>query len=70
MSGKSQDIYEFNLLTSTLTEDLINAVNIPLINFRGDMKRLLLSVEPTLIAFPLQPKQLLKIYRPKTLVRS
>ena len=39
MSGKSQDIYEFNLLTSTLTNDLINAVNIPLINFRGDREK-------------------------------
>ena len=36
VSGKSQDIYEFNLLTSTLNEDLINAVNVPLRNFRGD----------------------------------
>ena len=39
MSGKSQAIYEFNLLTSTLTSDLINAANIPLINFRGDMEK-------------------------------
>ena len=53
VSGKSQDIYEFNLLTSTLTNDLINAVNIPLINFRGDIEKALLSVVPTLMVFPL-----------------
>ena len=39
VSGKSQAIYEFNLLTSTLTNDLINAANIPLINFRGDIEK-------------------------------
>ena len=39
VSGKSKEIYEFNLLTSTLNEDLINAVNIPLTNFRGDMEK-------------------------------
>ena len=39
VSGKSQYIYEFNLLTSTLNEDLINAVNVPLINFRGDSEK-------------------------------
>ena len=44
VSGKSQDIYEFNLLTSTLTNDLINAVNIPLINFRGDIELSLIHI--------------------------
>ena len=39
VSGKSKEIYEFNLLTSTLNEDLINAVNIPLTNFRGDIEK-------------------------------
>ena len=39
VSVKSKKIYEFNLLTSTLNEDLINAVNIPLTNFRGDMEK-------------------------------
>ena len=39
VSAKSQDIYEFNLLTSTLNEDLINAVNVPLTNFRGDREK-------------------------------
>lgn len=39
VSGKSQYIYEFNLLTSTLNEDLINVVNVPLINFRGDSEK-------------------------------
>ncbi|MDB2629207.1 MAG: prepilin-type N-terminal cleavage/methylation domain-containing protein [Proteobacteria bacterium] len=38
VSAKSQEIYEFNLLTNTLNEDLINAVNIPLTNFRGDIE--------------------------------
>jgi type II secretion system protein J len=39
VSVKSKEIYEFNLLTNTLNEDLINAVNIPLTNFRGDMEK-------------------------------
>jgi type II secretion system protein J len=39
VSVKSKKIYEFNLLTSTLNEDLINAVNIPLTNFRGDIEK-------------------------------
>jgi len=39
VSVKSKEIYEFNLLTSTLNEDFINAVNIPLTNFRGDMEK-------------------------------
>ncbi|MBC8221569.1 MAG: prepilin-type N-terminal cleavage/methylation domain-containing protein [SAR86 cluster bacterium] len=39
VSVKSKEIYEFNLLTNTLNEDLINAVNIPLTNFRGDIEK-------------------------------
>ena len=32
---KSQETHQFNLLSSSLQEDLMNAQNIPLTNFRG-----------------------------------
>ena len=70
MSGKSQDIYEFNLLTSTLTNDLINAVNIPLINFRGDSEKATFIGGANTDSFSFITKAITQDISSKDLVRS
>ena len=70
VSGKSQDIYEFNLLTSTLTNDLINAVNIPLINFRGDREKATFIGGANTDSFSFITKAITQDISSKDLVRS
>jgi len=35
---KSSQTFQFNLLADTLREDVVNAVNIPLLDFRGELQ--------------------------------
>lgn len=69
ISVKSQEIYEFNLVSSTLNEDLINAVNIPLTNFRGDLENATFIGDANSDSFSFITKMIVQDISSKTLVK-
>ena len=69
VSRKSQDTYQFNLLSNTLDQDLINAVNVPIADFRGEFKKATFIGRANSPSFSFTTKTLTKDLNLKSLVR-
>ena len=69
VSRKSQDTYKFNLLSNTLDQDLIHAVNVPMTDFRGGLKYATFIVVSNSSSFTFTTKTLTKDLNLKSLVR-
>lgn len=66
---KSHDIYNFNLISNSLNEDLINAVNIPMSDYRGENKSATFIGGANSNSFSFTTKVLAKNIHLKSLVR-